>query len=229
MRVGSLFSGIGGLELGFERAGMQTVWQVEQDPYALAVLKKHWPNVRRHTDVRTFPPEGDWSCDLICGGFPCQPFSSASRGRKRGVSDDRWLWPQMRRVISILKPTWVVGENVAQFDGLGLEEMVSDLEALGYEVSPPLEIPACAVGFDHRRSRLYVLGYSDSNGKSSRTVDAEVAVLPRRGGKPGGVRAQDGVPSRVDRLRCLGNAVVPQVAEAIGRMIMSPSPSEGEK
>src|SRR5262245_38127917 len=110
LTFGSLFAGIGGFDLGFERAGMKCVWQVEIDPYATKVLEKHWPHVRRHDDVQTFPPAGDWRCDVICGGFPCQPVSLA--GKRRGQDDERWLWPHFSRIIRELRPRFAVVENV---------------------------------------------------------------------------------------------------------------------
>lgn len=221
MTFGSLFAGIGGMDLGLERAGMECRWQVEIDPFARKVLAKHWPNVKRYEDVRTV----DWReverVDLIAGGFPCQPFSSSSRGRKRGMADDRWLWPAMCAAIQALHPAWVLGENVTQLDGPALEQVVSDLEAIGYEVAPPLEVPACAFGFDHWRARLWILGHADRNREPGRPVYAEASVLPRDSSHAGDVGEADGLPSRMDRLAGLGNAVVPAIPEWIGRHILS--------
>jgi DNA (cytosine-5)-methyltransferase 1 len=220
LTVGSLFSGIGGLDLGLERAGMRVIWQSEIDPYASAVLKKHWPSVPNLGDITKI----DWSSverpDLVCGGFPCQPFSSASHRRRKGVRSDGNLWPKMLGAIQELKPTWVLGENVIGLQRDALEIVVSDLETIGYEVAPTLEIPAAAFGHDHWRARNWIIGYTNSNGESGRTVDAEASRLPTRDREPGEMGAKDGVPARMDRLRCLGNAVVPQVAEWIGRQII---------
>ena len=228
MTFGSLFTGIGGLDLGLERAGMECRWQVEIDPYCRKVLAKHWPNVKRFSDVKEVGAHNLSPVDLICGGFPCQPFSSASAGRRSGTEDNRWLWPEMYRAVVELEPSWVLCENVPHFDGLGLDQVVSDLEGSGYEVAPVLEIPACAVGCDHRRSRLWILGYSDSNCQSGRAVNAEASVLQGGGGVTGGMGAQDGLSGRLDRhrLKGLGNAVVPQVAEYIGRLIMAAARTE---
>jgi DNA (cytosine-5)-methyltransferase 1 len=252
LTVGDLFSGIGGFSLGLERAGMRTAWFAEVDPYASAVLKKHWPEVPNHGDVRSIRAGSVERVDVLCGGFPCQPFSSA--GKRGGTSDDRYLWPEMLRVIQELKPTWVCGENVTHIDRVALEHVVSDLEACGYETAPPLVIPACAVELDHRRDRFWFLGYSDSNSKSGGAINAEASrlsqvpadaecdgdgalgrdmagawreweSLPRNATGDAenhavGVGADDGLPHRMDRLRCLGNAIVPQIAEIIGRAIV---------
>src|SRR5687767_562507 len=112
MTFGSLFAGIGGFDLGFERAGMRCEWQVEIDPYCRRVLAKHWPDVRRWDDVRTFPPDGDWGVDVICGGFPCQDISAA--GKQAGIEGERsGLWGEYERIIRVLRPRIVVVENVA--------------------------------------------------------------------------------------------------------------------
>ena len=222
MRFGSLFAGIGGFDLGLERAGMECAWQVEIDPFCRRVLSKHWPDVPRFKDIHDVESRWLEPIDLICGGVPCQPFSTASAGRGKGTDDDRWLWPQMRRIVQGLRPRFVLVEEVTGFDGPGLEALVSDMEADGYEVIPPLEIPACAFGHDHWRPRLWILGHSDRNSEPRSAVDGEVAELRgsgRRGG-PGRVGGSYGVPTRMDRLGAIGNAVVPDVAEWIGRRIM---------
>jgi DNA (cytosine-5)-methyltransferase 1 len=218
--VGSLFAGAGGFDLAAERAGLTVAWQVEIDPMARRVLEQHWPAVPRFVDVRDCGAHNLAPVDILCGGVPCQPFSSASAGKRRGTADDRHLWPQMRRIVAELRPAWVVLENVAQFDGPALEEVVSDLEGEAYEVAPPLEVPACAFGHDHRRNRLWVLGYTNRHGESGRPVHAEASGVPQPRGDAGGVGASDGVPNRVDRLRLMGNAIVPDIAEWIFRAIL---------
>lgn len=219
MNFGSVFSGIGGTDLGLERAGMRCSWQIESNPKCRAILRKRWPDAAIFGDVR-----GGLNLqrvDLIAGSPPCQPFSSASHGKRRGTEDDRWLWPEMFRIVKALGPSWVLVENVTHFDGPALEQVVSDLEGDGYEVSPPLEVPACAFGYDHRRPRLWILGYADRYRQSGLPVDAEVAVLPVGGrSEPDELGEEDGVPGWMDRLGMLGNAVVPSESEWIGQAIM---------
>lgn len=316
MNVLDLFSGIGGFSLGLERAGMRTVAFCEIDPYCRAVIKKHWPNVPILEDVRTVSRVNLRQrhrvldrIDVICGGFPCQPFSVA--GKQKGKTDDRHLWPYMRDVINEFKPAWVIGENVAGFIPMELDQVLSDLEAIGYETLP-LVIPACAVDAHHRRDRVWIIArntdeHSESTGSlnaemeelrstiansesgenwrlqhggmepdiaSNGETDSDSALLQwreiKRNESDGAVRSNEddadaagggwsegnsnargrceraratqersgladgsrwppepdvgrvahGIPSRVDRLRCLGNAIVPQIPEIIARAIM---------
>lgn len=169
----SLFSGIGGLDLAAEWAGIQTVGQCEWAEYPTKVLEKHWPDVPRWKDIRTLTGEnfyertGRRTVDIISGGFPCQPFSVA--GKQRGKEDDRYLWPEMVRIIKELRPTWVVGENVAGIVRMALPDILSELEACGYRTRTFL-IPACAVGARHRRYRVAIVGYAEHDGLSSSAV-----------------------------------------------------------
>jgi DNA (cytosine-5)-methyltransferase 1 len=217
LTVGSLFSGIGGFELGFERAGMKVKWQVEIDPFCRKVLERHWPNVQRFSDVRECRELP--RVDVITGGFPCQPFSSAARGKVLGTRDARFLWPEMRRIIAEGRPRVVVAENVVNFASAGLSQVVYDLESLNYEVWT-LEIPACAFGHDHKRSRLWIFGYTDLYRKPSREINAEASGVQGNNCDSGGVGEAHGISGRMDRLRAVGNAVVPQISEWIGRIIV---------
>ena len=218
MNVLDLFSGIGGFSLGLERAGMRTVAFCEIEPYCRAVLRKHWPDVPIYNDIRSVR---GIRADVVTGGFPCQPFSTASAGKRYGERHNSYLWPEMLRVIQEANPSWVIGENVIGIESMALETVVSDLEAIGYEVAPPLEIPACAVGHDHKRNRIWILAHAYKNGESSRTIDAETPVL--QGSDCNGDRMGEtyGIPSELDKLRALGNAVVPQIPEILGRAILA--------
>ena len=161
-----LFSGIGGFSLAAEWTGsIRTVAFCEIEPFCQKVLRKHWPDVPISSDIKELRGEDIGTVDILTGGFPCQPFSCA--GKQRGKEDDRYLWPEMFRVIQETKPTWVIGENVAGLINLALEDCFLDLEAEGYEVQP-LIIPACAVNAPHRRDRVWIVGYSESARKRVR-------------------------------------------------------------
>ena len=227
----SLFSGIGGLDLAAEAAGFRTVGQCEWADYPTKVLEKHWPGVPRWKDIRTLTKESFYertglrTVELISGGFPCQPFSCA--GKRRGKDDDRYLWPEMLRVINELRPTWVVGENVANIVNMALDQVLSDLENQGYQTRAFI-IPACGVDAPHRRDRCAIVAYANDRSGALRrdgelsTAQGPGGIRPNYGGgtqeygcwewwpaEPDVGRVAHGIPSRVDRLKCLGNAVVP--------------------
>lgn len=231
MTFGSLFAGIGGFDLGFERAGMKCKWQVEINEYAIRVLKKHWPSIYRHGDVRTFPPEGDWRVDVICGGFPCVNISSlGDRAGIVGVEDGSGLWREAVRIVRQLRPRFFIVENVAEIAFRGAGDVLGDLAASRYDCIWQC-LPAGAFGAPHYRDRFFAVGvdrdslrgnvnpfkaFSEGDvlnaGRSRSTAWRETES--RMG------RIADGISNRVDRNRCLGNAVVPHVAEYIGRKLM---------
>jgi DNA (cytosine-5)-methyltransferase 1 len=265
MRCGSLFSGVGGFDLGLERAGHRIVWQVEIDPFCRAVLAKHWPDVPRYEDVHDVGAHNLEPVELVCAGFPCQPVSLA--GKQLAQDDPRWLWPQVARIVRELRPDYVLLENVPGLLVRGMGDVLGDLAALGYDAEWE-SIPAAALGAPHLRYRVFVVAYPNDRqlglepiafaggGHAAEpTRDGEdgavanpagerlegrptprhevgeggVRLLSAGRGEPSGThqwstepevgRVAHGVPARVDRLRALGNAVVPQVAEFIGHAL----------
>lgn len=249
LTFGSLFAGIGGFDLGFERAGLVCKWQVEIDPYCQRVLAKHWPHVKRHDDVKTFPPSdtaaADWGVDVICGGFPCQDISNA--GKREGIGGARsGLWREFARIIRVVRPRYVVVENVAALLDRGMGTVLGDLVSCGFDAEWDC-LPTGAFGAVHLRERTFLVAYPASKGREvlvrggrkgeavigvgthSRwpttplnTRDSALAWLGSKSvDEPPLHGIGDGVPNRVDRLRGLGNAVVPQVAEFIGRRLIA--------
>ncbi len=220
---GSLFTGIGGFDLGLERAGWECLWQAENNPFCNRVLEKHWPDVRRYGDVRTVGRHSLEPVDLICGGFPCPVVSQAARGRNTG----EWLWPEFARVVHELSPRWVLVENVMGAWRRWLPIVRRDLWRLGYS-SLPLRLRASQFGAPFCGERIYVVATSDSNGKSISSFHEKASELQ----EPTGFSWTDwgdapsralgvahGIPDRIHRLRGLGNAVLPQEAEWLGRII----------
>jgi DNA (cytosine-5)-methyltransferase 1 len=310
LTVGSLFSGIGGLDLGLERAGMRVVWQCEQDPFCRRVLARHWPGVPCHPDVRTLVANAEaercaaqWPreveaetdgldrhagerrtlpvpvpyVDVLCGGFPCQDISLAGRGA--GLAGERsGLWRDFARLIGELRPRYVLVENVPALTSRGLDVVLADLAACGLDAEWD-HLPASAFGAPHRRDRIWLVAYSNAkrgdgwrgslgdnseqrvqpaNGRSNGSQRTPAFTEPNAsdtdgprleggqhasatrsalgfaagGDRPGtGMgwwlaepdvgRVANGIPARVDRLRALGNSLVPQIAEWIGRQILA--------
>jgi DNA (cytosine-5)-methyltransferase 1 len=205
---------------------MKCVWQVEIDPYAVKILEKHWPDVRRHDNIITFPSGrfADWHCDVICGGFPCQDISNA--GKRSGIDGERsGLWSEYSRVIRVLRPKVVVVENSADLAVRGLDTVLGDLAEIGYDAEWSV-LSACMLGAPHTRNRMFIVAYpgGTSKWKLWRKRWQEISHtewnLCRKPIEPEPVRMADGVPYRVDRKRCIGNSVMPQLAELIGRRIV---------
>lgn len=250
LRVGSLFSGIGGLELGLERAGMQTVFQVEIDDYAQRVLAKHWPDVPRFRDVREVGANNLPECDVLCGGFPCQDISTAGTmaGIDQGVRSG--LWREFARLIRELRPRYAVLENVSAILGGGLGRVLGDLAEIGYDAEWDC-FQANAFGSPQYRDRWFCVANSpgsrrrrmasqrwptipDAGGGGTDVATGHTGLVEHRifGSFPGNYqwppepnvrRVADGVPRRMvqPRIKALGNAVVPQIAEYIGRLIVA--------
>ena len=171
-----LCSGIGGFALGFEWAGLSTPHLFcDIEPWCRDILKQHWPNVPIKSDVKELANDPDRfipDCDILTAGYPCQPFSSA--GKRKGEEDDRHIWPYIRTIVAHKRPSWVVFENVNGHISLGLDTVLSNLEAEGY-TTRPFVIPACSVGAPHRRDRLWIVGHTEDNGcdRGAETVGRE--------------------------------------------------------
>jgi len=277
LTYGSLFSGIGGIDLGLDRVGMHCKWQVEIDAYCQKVLAKHWPNVARYGDIRECGAHNLESVDLICGGFPCQDISNA--GKRAGIEGERsGLWKEFYRVICELQPQYILVENSADLLKRGFGRVLGDLARVGYNAEWRV-LSAAQFGAWHLRRRVFIVAYSNSfkydatsqspinttastetssewicgtipnpNSNRLQTSNKEYQLLSRQeksglevkstaihssvlgrpipkrdiwANEPNVARVADGVPHRVDRVRGLGNAVVPQVAEYIGRCILA--------
>jgi len=281
LRYGSLFSGIGGIDLGMDMAGFECAWQVEVDEHCRRILERHWPGVPKYKDIYDVKGSELEPVDILCGGFPCQPVSLA--GERAGVDDERWLWDEFYRLICEVRPRWIVAENVPGLlsanSGGAFAGVLRDLAEGGYDAVWDV-FPAGGpggVGAPHQRQRIFIIGKmadTDSNGGrtgSSPVPQGREAWMEHGGGSTGQLigrtdsavadtdtkrlqrlvkgpqegarqneqvgfcdrtsrwkgwdvepdvgRVADGVPDRVDRLRSLGNAVVPQVAYRVARMI----------
>lgn len=242
---GSVFTGIGGLDIGFEAAGFRLAWQIEREPFCRRVLANHWPDTPRYGDVRDVDPQELAPVDLLCGGFPCQDVSKLRAGD--GISGPRsGLWWEMFRLIRGLRPTWVVAENVPALRVRGADGVSAALESEGYAVWPCV-VGAWAAAAPHRRDRVFILAYANGARLESRrekrsTDDDRVHDADRVGHlaptetvRAGWAAARDagwwateppvgrvvnGLPGRVDRSRAIGNAVVPQVACVVAEAIL---------
>jgi DNA (cytosine-5)-methyltransferase 1 len=199
LTIGSLFSGVGGLELGLEWAGLGPVlWQAESDPFCRSVLARHWPDATRYSDVRSIDASTP-RVDVLCGGFPCQDISDA--GKRAGIDGERsGLWSEFARVIGLLRPRFVVVENVSALLGRGMGRVLGDLSELGYDAEWST-LRASDVGASHRRERVFVVAYPDVGGcggerlpKPSRQRGARGRLLDG----PGAARRLDPQPALVD-------------------------------
>jgi len=233
MRFVSLFPGIGGLDLGLERAGHECVLQVEIDEFCQKVLAKHWPDVPRIADVHDVLSTNVPATDMLVGGFPCQPVSVA--GKQLGTEDERWLWPEFERIISVVRPRYVLLENVPGLFVRGFSDVLNGLAALGYDAEWST-VSACSVGAPHKRERVFIIandGGKRVQGDEPRKVQRFPAfswcedvggaeVFRDRPDLPPPLfrGTRDGIPDWMDRLKGIGNAVVPQVAELIGHRLM---------
>jgi DNA (cytosine-5)-methyltransferase 1 len=224
----SLFSGIGGLDLGLDRAGMTCVGQVEKDDYCQRVLAKHWPEVPRHEDVRTaaawWTAEPRPAVHLVAGGFPCQDTSHA--GRRAGLEGEHsGLWAHFAEMVGVIRPAFVLVENSPSLLVRGMGRVLGDLADLGYDAEWDC-VPAAAVGAAHLRARLWILAYP--RGVRDEADDAlqpgwpQPELHPRWPAEPDVGRVADGLPRGMAGrlLKPIGNAVVPQVGEYLGRLIL---------
>jgi DNA (cytosine-5)-methyltransferase 1 len=245
LTIGSCFSGIGGLEKGLEdTGGFETKWQIEVDRYAQKVLEKHWPGVKRYGDIKQIDAKELSPVDVVCGGYPCQPFSTA--GKRGGAEDPRHLWPDMFRIIRTIRPRFAVLENVPGHISLGLRDVLGDFASVGFDAEWSV-VSACSVGAPHMRERLFVIAYPTGQrmGKrrSARSGNEPGKPVPSGARRsvpsrnfwnrewdevlPEFCRVDDGIPNGLHRGKCLGNAVVPQVAQKIGEMILKTVKSWG--
>lgn len=230
LSFGSLFAGIGGIDLGFERAGLQCKWQVEIDPFARKVLEKHWPGVPKHDDVRTFKPT---LVDVVCGGFPCQDISNA--GKRAGIDGNRsGLWSEYIRIVREVRPRFVVVENVGALLVRGIGRVLGDLAESGYDAEWDV-LRASRFGAAHRRERVFIVAYPAGIRLEGRVLSTLPQQLPRVGDEsyrftvtePIGIGTNHGISNYVDRVRACGNAVVPHVAQWIGKRLVEVSNNSG--
>ena len=276
MQIGSLFSGIGGFDLAARWMGWETKWYSEIDPYACRVMEKHFGEAYNVGDITRWQPRPEDAVDVVCGGFPCQPVSVA--GKRLAQDDERWLWPEFARVLGVLRPRYVVIENVPGLRSRGMADVLRDLSKIGYDAEWT-SLSAADVGAPHKRERVWIVAYpsgerrdafygrgplpnEDGLGKSAarqtqqqprtwgdgamadpvsintgrysawwpsgvgwweREPEEALRIAGEGRGEENGLpvpqsqlgRVAHGIPSRVDRLKCLGNAIVPQCAYEI--------------
>jgi len=244
MKVLDLFSGIGGFSLGLERAGMETVAFCEIEKYPQRVLAKHWPNIPIYEDVRELTydrlkSDGISGIDVICGGFPCQDISVAGKQAGIGEGTRSGLWSECARLVGEIRPRYAIFENVTALlsgeQGRWFQRVLFDLSEVGYDAEWHC-IPASELGANHHRDRVWIIAYPNMQRREGSLKEAVLwesrlslqlvrafkrwpkrsdIPSPRLSGK------NDGIPDRAHRVKALGNAVVPQIPELIGRSIMA--------
>ena len=235
LRTLDLFSGIGGFALGLERTGgFNTTAFCEIDPYARAVLRKHWPDTPIHPDITKLDPAHVGKIEVICGGFPCQDISSAGKGAGLDGPQSS-LWWEYARLIGELQPKWVIIENVVALRSRGFDRVLWSLASLGYDAEWHC-IPATYVGAPHSRDRIWIIAYPQRNEQSRK--EPRCGSLGRMGRINQSVpwdtswqtalseirRVDDGLPRSVGRTDCLRNSIVPQIATEIGYAILDATP-----
>lgn len=236
-----LFEGIGGFSLAARWMGWETIAWCEWNDYCQKILKQHFKEAKGYGDItKTNFTIYRGKCDIVTGGFPCQPYSEA--GLRKGKNDDRHLWPEMLRAIREIQPKWVIGENVSGIltwsKGMVVKEIQTDLENEGFTLLPPINIPACAVNAPHKRERIWFIAYSGNNGFKRGNEELQAKRQYRHDEKDSAAKLwttlpfqpndlpapritgkDDGLPDRMDRIKALGNAIVPQVAYELFRVI----------
>lgn len=240
LTYGSLFSGCGGMDLGFHRAGLRCAWQVEINPFRRRILERHWPDVRRHDDVRTFPPvDFDSRCDIIAGGFPCKNTSTgaAIHGKRSGLNGEQsGLWRPMLGIIERIRPSRVIVENVVGVSTWAAT-IKTGLEGVGYAVRR-LDLSAAGVGAPSLRRRVFFAADADRERLAFTWPEGSPAIdgqpwraadrNPWLSSLAGVLRVDDGVPAGLDRrerIEALGDAVCPDIAEYIAHRILTATPN----
>lgn len=250
MRHLDLFSGICGFALAARWTGsIETVGFCEIEEACRGVISHHWPDTPIINDIRKLKGDEFGKVDIITGGYPCQPYSVA--GNQEAEEDDRYLWPEMRRIIAQVRPTWAICENVYGHIKLGLDQVLHDLEAEGYTARPFI-IPALCTGGNHNRNRVFIVAYSPSNGcNGSQTTGSNGEANERskkgsnqnshnegcgslwsgverassspgtRRAEPPALRVANELPNRMDRNRMLGNAIDPGIAYQLFKTILA--------
>ena len=246
VRIGSLFSGIGGFELGLERAipGAETVWQVEADAFCQSILQKHWPHAVIYDDVCAVGSHNLETVDILCGGFPCQDISIA--GKQRGINDGKKssLYYEMFRIICEIRPRVVIFENVAAIIRLGGHDVLRTLASAGYDAEWCTIRTGADFGLPHLRRRWFCVAYNatdtTSNSKQQSTytqcmesrlrTQCRICKMGRANkarmyrqllqAQSPVCRDSDGISHRVDRCKALGNAITPPASEWIGQQVL---------